>query len=148
MEKFFVSTEVEMYPSKAQFSGLKMDILALPLGIGIGWFSTNLYCTKLDVKKAKDSTIPPVTIFCSGFFKRFFFAVWGKKLEKSQNYLHCIFPQQYLDANYRNMDKPKDQTLLLTLLPILNLSKPFDPAIFALYFQTNLNSCTTLEITI
>ena len=76
MEKLFESTsEVEKYPSKAQFSGLEMDMLALPLGIGVGWFSTNLYCTKLDVKKAKDSTIPPVTIFCSGFFKRFFFAV-------------------------------------------------------------------------
>ena len=37
MEKLFESTsEVEKYPSKAQFSGLEMDMLALPFGIGVG----------------------------------------------------------------------------------------------------------------
>ena len=51
-------------------------------------------------------------------------------------------------SDYRNMDRPKDQTLLPTGLPKLNLSKPFDPAVFALNFRTNLNSCKRLGITI
>ena len=69
-----------------------------------------------------------------------------KVREKPQSTALFLFP--ILDDDYRNMDKPKDQTLLPTGLPILNLSKPFDPAVFALNFRTNLSSCKRLGITI